>query len=107
MLQHRLHRAYRRGANHRRYKAHGTRAPACPVSPAPGALTLDQARALARVEQAAYDTHSAAYAAWQSEPASAARQAILAATYRAWQTARLVCLRAKALQPDLFPQLRS
>jgi hypothetical protein len=86
---------------------HSTRAPACPAHQAAGTLTPDQARALALAEQAAYDAHSAAYAAWQAEPANAYRQAALSATYRAWQTARLVCLRAKALQPGLFPQFRS
>ena len=107
MLKHRLHRASRRGANHSRYKANSTRRPACPVRQSPGALTPDQARALALAEQAAYDAHSAAYAGWQAEPANVDRQTALAATYRAWQTARLVCLRARALRPDLFPQFRS
>ncbi len=107
MLKHHLHRASRRGANHHRYKAHSTCAPACPARQTPGTLTPDQARALARAEQVAYDAHSAADAAWRAEPANADRQAALAATYRAWQTARLVCLRARALQPDLFPQFRS
>jgi len=107
MLQHRLHRTFQRGANHHRYKAHSTRAPACPANQLPDTLTPEQARTLAHTEQAAYDAHSAAYAAWQAEPTNVARQSALSATYRAWQTARLVCLRAKARQPDLFPQFRS
>ncbi len=107
MLKNRLRHSNQRSANHHRHHAHSTHAPACPVHQSPGALTPDQARALALAEQAAYDAHSAAYAAWQVEPTNADRQAALAATYRAWQTARLVCLRARALQPDLFPQFRS
>ena len=107
MHQHRLHRPSQRGANHHRYKAHSTHAPACPARQTTGALTPDQAWALALAEQAAYDAHSAAYAAWQAEPANAEEQAALSASYRTWQAARLVCLRAKALQPDLFPQYRS
>jgi hypothetical protein len=107
MLQHRLHRIHQRGAKPHRYKAHSTHAPACPARQTTGTLTPDQARALALTEQAAYDAHSAAYAAWQAEPANTDRQTALSATYRAWQIARLVCLRAKVLQPDLFPQFRS
>ncbi len=107
MHQHRRHCPSQRGANHHRYKPHSTRAPACPARQTTGALTPDQARALALAEQAAYDAHTAAYAAWQAEPANAEKQAALSATYQAWQAARLVCLRAKALQPDLFPQYRS
>ena len=107
MLQHRLHRIHQRGANHHRYKAHGTRTSACPANQIPVTLTPEQAQALANAEQATYDAHSAAYAAWQAEPANVAKQSALSATYHAWQTARLVCLRAKALQPGLFPQFRS
>ncbi len=107
MLKNRLRHSQQRGANHHRYKPHSTRAPACPARQTAGALTPDQARALALAEQAAYDAHSTAYAAWQAEPANAEKQAALSTTYRAWQAARLVCLHARALQPDLFPQYRS
>ena len=107
MLQHRLRRSHQRGANPQRFKAHSTRASACPTNQIPTPLTPEQAQALANAEQAAYDAHSAAYTAWQTEPANVDRQSALSATYRAWQTARLACLRAKALQPGLFPQFRS
>ena len=101
MPQHRPHHTCPRGADHRRSAPHH---PDCQIAVA---LTLGDARALASAEQEAYDTHSAAYIAWQAEPESAARQAALLATYWAWQSARLACLRAKARRPDLFLQIRS
>jgi len=106
MLHHRQHPAANRGLRHRRYRARHLGATPCPAHAAQPTTTLEQVRQWSAAEQAAYDAHSAAYVAWRADPVNAETQARLSTTYRAWQTARLVCRRARAQAPQLFPHIR-
>ena len=106
MLHHRPHPTAHRGLRHRRYRARHLGATPCPARAAQRAMTPEQAREWSAAEQAAYDAHSAAYVAWRADPTNAETPARLLATYQAWQTARLVCRRAKAQAPQLFPHIR-
>jgi hypothetical protein len=106
MFHRRQYPAPHRGLRHRHYRPRHPGAAPCAAHAAQPTTTPEQARQWASAEQAAYDAHSAAYAAWRAEPANAERQARLLATYRAWQTARLVCRQARAQVPQLFPHIR-
>ncbi len=105
LQQHTFHRHAPRGG-HRRFKALTGHLPVCPARQAPPALTPEKAEQLSAAEQAAYDAHQRARATWEAnrDPQTSAA---LDTAYKDWQAARQACLRARAVRPDLVPQLRA